>query len=294
MNAMKVVVKNTFLECVEEGEEEEGAQPRLLKSQTVPLSFEYAAPVDNGNFTPHGIALATAAAAAAAAAAAKSAARRAEEAAAAAVPQYITGGVRSDSEEQSLGVPKLQSLGQDATWTTAESSPVTSMQASGSFNGPRIAAKGCPEESRTTVMIRNVPNDYTRAMLLELLDLSGFAGRYNFLYVPTDFSRGAGLGYAFVNLATAADAREFRSCLEGFRQWSVPSSKVCTVGWSNPCQGLQANIERYKNSPIMHDSVPDEFKPMLFVHGVRVQFPPPTKKLRKPDMFKHGRYRGHA
>lgn len=276
---MKVVVKNTFLECVEEGEEEEGDRPRLLKSQTVPLSFEYAAPVDHGNFTPHGIALATAAAAAATA---MSAARGA------------AGGVLSDFEDQSLGVPKLPSLGQYVTWTQAESAPVTCMQACGSFDGPSIAAKGCPEEGRTTVMMRNVPNDYTRAMVLELLDSSGFAGRYNFLYVPTDFSRGAGLGYAFVNLSSAADAQELRSRLEGFRQWSVPSSKVCTVGWSNPCQGLQANIERYKNSPIMHDSVPDEFKPMLFVHGVRVQFPQPTKKLRKPDMFKHGRYRGHA
>ena len=44
------------------------------------------------------------------------------------------------------------------------------------------------------VMLRNVPNDYTREMLLELLDSQGFAGRYNFAYLPCDFYRDANLG----------------------------------------------------------------------------------------------------
>lgn len=41
---------------------------------------------------------------------------------------------------------------------------------------------------------------------------------------------------------------------------------------------------RYRDSPIMHGSVPDEFKPVIFEAGTgrRVDFPEPTKKLRAP------------
>ncbi|CAE7888089.1 ML3 [Symbiodinium necroappetens] len=48
--------------------------------------------------------------------------------------------------------------------------------------------------TRTTVMLRNIPNNYTRDMFLELLDQHGFAGRYDFAYLPCDFCRDANLG----------------------------------------------------------------------------------------------------
>ena len=34
------------------------------------------------------------------------------------------------------------------------------------------------------------------------------------------------------------------------------------MNWSHPYQGLDAHIERYRNSPVMHEDVPDEYKPM--------------------------------
>jgi len=110
------------------------------------------------------------------------------------------------------------------------------------------------EEWRTTVMIRNMPNNYTRDMLLELVDSMGFAGLYDFAYLPVDFQSQAGLGYAFINFATVADAQLCFDRFEGFSNWKVPSEKVCTVTWSSPTQGLEAHIERYKNSPVMHGS----------------------------------------
>lgn len=50
------------------------------------------------------------------------------------------------------------------------------------------------------VMLRNLPNNYTRDMFLSLLDEEGLSELYDFVYLPMDFCRDANLGYAFVNL----------------------------------------------------------------------------------------------
>jgi len=140
------------------------------------------------------------------------------------------------------------------------------------------------EEHNTTVILRNLPNNYTRTMLLDLLHSEGFGLAYDFVYIPIDFSTQAGLGYAFVNLVSASDALTFWAHFEGFQRWSVPSEKVCTLNWSAPIQGLASHVERYRNSPVMHEAMPDEWKPALFFGGERVIFPAPTKIIKAPKM----------
>lgn len=134
----------------------------------------------------------------------------------------------------------------------------------------------------TTVMLRNLPNNYTRAMLLRMLDNEGFSGMYNFLYLPIDFKTQACLGYAFVNLVDHSQVVNFWTKFSGFSNWVLPSKKVCSVGWSGPHQGFEAHVERYRSSPVMHPSVPDECKPVIFEQGIRVSFPGPTKTPRLP------------
>jgi hypothetical protein len=138
------------------------------------------------------------------------------------------------------------------------------------------------QSERTTVMIRNIPNDYTRDMMIELLAEKGFERQINFLYLPMDFQKWCGLGYAFVNLVSDDCAQQLMNELGGFDAWKVPSRKVATVVWSRPSQGYDAQVERYRNSPIMHESVDDRFKPVLFHEGRLVQFPPPTRALCPP------------
>jgi hypothetical protein len=135
-------------------------------------------------------------------------------------------------------------------------------------------------EPRTTVMLRNMPNNYSRDMLLELLDSEGFSGQYDFLYLPIDFQTKACLGYAFINLVSAAAAMRFWRTFDGYTKWAIPSRKQSGVSWSGHQQGLDAHVDRYRNSPVMSDAIPDEYKPVLFIDGVRVPFPPPTKKLK--------------
>eukprot|EP00438_Fugacium_kawagutii_P018468 Skav204797 [mRNA] locus=scaffold763:452964:459404:+ [translate_table: standard] len=150
--------------------------------------------------------------------------------------------------------------------------------------------KGKREKPKTTVMLRNLPNNYTRSMLLQLLNEQGFLGKYDFFYLPMDFDRKANLGYAFVNLVSADHVDEFWRIFHGFGSWSFPSSKVCNVSWSGPKQGLKAHVDRYKNSPVMHKSVPEEYKPMIFSDGVPKRFPAPTIRVQHPKKAGTGKH----
>jgi len=137
-------------------------------------------------------------------------------------------------------------------------------------------------EERTTVMLRNLPNNYTRHMLLSMMDSEGFAGQYDFVYLPIDFRTHASLGYAFINLVSPSIVPRFWNTFDGYTNWDLPSRKVCFVSWCGPHQGFEAHVQRYRSSPVMHLAVPDDFKPVVFKNGERVEFPTPTKKPRVP------------
>merc|ERR1719436_1101361 len=85
--------------------------------------------------------------------------------------------------------------------------------------------------SPTTVMMRNIPNDYTRDDLCNLLNGQGFRGIYDFVYLPRDFRRGGGFGYAFINMISHKDAEAIKQHLTGFNSWTRNSKKVVEVRW---------------------------------------------------------------
>jgi len=139
-----------------------------------------------------------------------------------------------------------------------------------------------PPAQRTTVMLRNMPEGFLRDNLTDMLNRTGFRGAYNFVYMPMNFRTKNSFGYAFVNMVSPEEAQRCHDKFQGFCDWGVSTDKVCEVSWSDMHQGLVAHIERYRNSPVMHESVPDEYKPVMFSDGTRVTFPAPTKKLRQP------------
>merc|ERR1719189_3443101 len=131
-------------------------------------------------------------------------------------------------------------------------------------------------------MFRNLPDGFTRAKLEKLLDARGFSGRYDFIYLPAELSSGASFGYAFVNMCTDDDAKCFVKHFQGFEQWPTPCAKRALVHVSEALQGLSDQIERYRNSPLMHPAVPDGLRPAIYSGGVRVPFPEPTAPLQLP------------
>lgn len=158
----------------------------------------------------------------------------------------------------------------------------TRSQSQNQSSSSPISTLGQAKEARTTIMMRDIPNSYSTSRLIELFDTAGFQGTYDFVYLPIDFRTKMSLGYAFVNFVDSGVAQQFMICFEGFSSWHFSSPKVCNVSWSVPNQGLEEHVERYRNSPIMHEGVPDEFKPRLYEGGVRVAFPGPTKRIKPP------------
>lgn len=141
----------------------------------------------------------------------------------------------------------------------------------------------CP---KTTLIIKKVPKTFTRAMLLELLERGGLQGTYDFVYVPIDFDKFLGTGCAFVNFLETEHAERFMETYQGYTNWGVKSgnSKAAEIAWSQACQGKLAHVERYRDSPVMHPSVPDEFKPAVFENGQRGVFPDPVKVPKAPRL----------
>lgn len=143
-----------------------------------------------------------------------------------------------------------------------------------------LRSKGAGGRERTTIMIRNVPSTCTRAMVQATMDREGFAGQYDFLYLPCSFDDWSALGHAFINFPVHRNAERAIDKLNGGVFWPEHGSGPCEVCWSNALQGLAACVGRFRNSPVMDPSISDEYKPILLKKGVRSAFPVPTKKIQ--------------
>lgn len=136
--------------------------------------------------------------------------------------------------------------------------------------------------SKTSLLLRNLPLGFTRSNLMDVLRAKGLAANVDFLYVPGKLKIKE-RGCAFVNLTTPEAAEECLIKFQGFTDWGVSGAKeVCEIDWCTDHQGLNAYIERYRNSLLMHESVDDEDKPALFENGFRIPFPTKDHRVRAP------------
>jgi len=146
----------------------------------------------------------------------------------------------------------------------------------------RHSVRLVPQGKEQTVMIQNLPREFNNHCLCAVLFHLGFCGQFDFVYVPVDFNHCASYGFAFVNFLYSDQAEQFRRCFPQYARTCMPGCQRCHVRLNAPVQGLEDNIERYRNSPVMHEAVPAQYKPLLFDGGVPVAFPAPTKSIRFP------------
>ncbi|CAA7259119.1 unnamed protein product [Cyclocybe aegerita] len=144
-------------------------------------------------------------------------------------------------------------------------------------------------DTRTTVMIKNIPNKMSDIDLLEYIGKI-CPRRIDFFYLRMDFQNGCNVGYAFVNFIHVQDLLRFAKAKLG-EKWNMFSSeKVLQMSYAN-YQGKEALVEKFKNSAIMDER--EAWRPRIFYssgpsQGLLEPFPPPTH-IRRKERSSHNR-----
>jgi hypothetical protein len=145
----------------------------------------------------------------------------------------------------------------------------------------------------TTVMFRNIPNKYTREMLVKQLE-SDLKGEFDFVYLPIDFKNKCNVGYAFINFRSIEACEAFlknfngvevRKCLPGLNSRKVTEVTPARV------QGFEENVQRLRNSPVMRELAHHtEWMPLIFDEtGKQMPFPSPERALEPIKLRRRGR-----
>ncbi|XP_027344222.1 protein MEI2-like 2 isoform X2 [Abrus precatorius] len=116
------------------------------------------------------------------------------------------------------------------------------------------------EDTRTTLMIKNIPNKYTSKMLLAAID-ENHRGTYDFLYLPIDFKNKCNVGYAFINMVSPSHIIPFYKALNGKKWEKFNSEKVASLAYAR-IQGKAALVMHFQNSSLMNED--KRCRPILF------------------------------
>ncbi len=100
------------------------------------------------------------------------------------------------------------------------------------------------KETRTTVMIRNIPIKYTDQVLEK--ELEQFEGKYDCLYMPFDYENGGNKGYAFLNLKSPYHVLLFYEVFNNKCWMFFESKKICELNYAN-FQGIDEIKKHAKN-----------------------------------------------
>jgi hypothetical protein len=127
------------------------------------------------------------------------------------------------------------------------------------------------------MMIRNLPLDVSQFALLKMLDKTGFAGKYDFVYLPFSFTKKTNIGYAFINLVSPSIALSFReawNCTSHFHD-ELPGdqSKGMVTVTVAQVQGKEGNVQRLLNECRCSKITNPKFQPVVYDQaGARLDF----------------------
>lgn len=120
------------------------------------------------------------------------------------------------------------------------------------------------EDGVVTVMVRQLPRQYTQRMLLQEVIRRGFEGLFDFLYLPYDFKKGINVGYGFVNFTEPEYALQFRDSLDGqfLDKYMRMKGKAVRVHPAQ-VQGYEANYRHFAHTKTGQKQDP-AFSPLFF------------------------------
>ncbi|KAL3515108.1 hypothetical protein ACH5RR_022010 [Cinchona calisaya] len=138
-------------------------------------------------------------------------------------------------------------------------------------------------EEKTTVMIKNIPNEFTRWMLVEFMDKHCMLenqktklqqgvesaelaqenplSAYDFVYLPIDFRTQKNKGYAFVNFTQPQAVWKFFKACDSTK-WDFKDSPKFKKIVCASIQGKEALVRHFEKTDFECES--DEFLPLFF------------------------------
>lgn len=126
------------------------------------------------------------------------------------------------------------------------------------------------EESRTTVMVRNIPKACSRESFVEMLTSCTLGDRYTFFYMPFDKRRSVHCGFAFVNFKAPHDVLTLHDGISNFSWQGFPTGNRATpttppaLSYAR-LQGQEQLMKHFSLSAVMYDS--DARKRPQFIRG---------------------------
>lgn len=119
----------------------------------------------------------------------------------------------------------------------------------------------------TTVMIRQLPRQFTQMMLFEELTKRGFGHLFDFLYLPFDTKKGSNVGYGFVNFLLPQHAELFRREFDGtyMDEFMCQRDKLIHVHPAS-MQGYEANHEYFRQTKTLQKQDP-RYSPIFLPGG---------------------------
>lgn len=133
-------------------------------------------------------------------------------------------------------------------------------------------------EHCTTVMMKNIPNQYTQRMLYDVCKMHGFEGCIDLLYLPMNFStkgpkaKQGNMGYSFLNFIDPQFAVEFKQIFDQCKLPHFRARRNLECSFSK-VQGFIWNLKKLRSSNVTSEHCPPEFQPLIFDRNTGLEIP---------------------
>jgi len=130
------------------------------------------------------------------------------------------------------------------------------------------------EDSRTTVMVRNLVGNSARKEFLMFMEKCGLADRFTFFYMPCKEHRNVPAGFAFINFISPTDVHKILVMVKsGFWRECISDAqaKAPAISYAR-FQGHEELVKHFSSSAVLHEQDPEKrpiFRPDAAVKAAK-------------------------
>ena len=128
-------------------------------------------------------------------------------------------------------------------------------------NEVNLEAVASGKDRRTTLMIKNIPNAFSRETILANIDRC-CRNKYDFFYLPIDQKTNCNLGYGYINMIDLDSVCTMYREFHGKRWSNTRSVKVCTICYGRLQSGNENLVEYCSDWSVMTSD--EKYHPLFF------------------------------